>query len=127
MPWVSSAAYSALLAKAARVDALVAENERLRCDVDRERTERLDVLNRLLEKQQTRPLSEPMPAPRSQITNVPIISPFGALDEESEYAARTAWIEDLAQGFVEDGRTEDIQTARIMASSEYTQRFQQIN
>lgn len=126
MPWVSSAAYSALLTKAARADALAAENERLRENVERERSERIDVTNRLLEKSQIRPLSEPMPAARSNAPVFPVISPFGALDNETEDLAREAWVADLAQGYVEE-KDVDIQTARTMALGEYTRRFQPLN
>jgi len=126
MPWLNSATYAELLAKAARVDALMAEIERLRLDLDRERTERIDLTNRLLEKNQVRPLSEPMPAPRPSGPTFDIISPFQSLDAETEKLARDAWIDDLAQGYVEEGGV-DSNTARIMAEQVFTRQHQPLN
>lgn len=126
MPWLSFSAYTELLAKAASVDALKAETERLCLDLKAQREENKDLLNRLLESRQIRPLSEPMPAPRVQAPVFPVISPFQALDAETETLAREAWVNDLAEGLaVEKGV--DLDTARRMALSEYTQRYQPIN
>ena len=126
MPWLTTASYSDLLVKAARVDALQAEAERLLLTIEELKQERADLLNRLLEKSQIRPLSEPMPAPRPQAPVFPVISPFQAIDEQTEELARAAWVEDLAEGYVDEKRV-DIETARRMAQSEYTRRYQPLN
>lgn len=127
MPWISSAVHLNLLTKAARVDALVAETERLILGIKELKEERADLLNRLLEKQQIRPLSEPMPAHKPpEFASIPIISPFGAVDKETEDAAREAWVSDLAEGYVEDQKV-DADTARQMALQEYTRRYTPIN
>jgi len=125
MPWVSSSAFSSLLAKAARVDAITAENERLLLAVKKAEDERTDLLNRLLEKNQVRPLSEPMPIVKPGPT-FDIISPFGAIDESMEKLARDTWIEDEAQGLAQEQGV-DMNTARIMAEQVFTRRHQPLN
>lgn len=125
MPWLSSPTYTDLLAKASRADALAEELARTRDDLRDCRAEVRALQDRFLEKLHVRPVSEPLPAPRQAAPSFPVISPFQAIDEETERAARDAWIDDLAEGYMEE-KGIDRNTARQIAQAEYVRRYEPI-
>lgn len=97
----------------AHVEALEKQIEYLKGELEKSRQECKDLLDRLLQKHNVTPVSEPIAAKEP----IQVITPFGVLPGEMENLVKDSWLRDEAEHWVNQGYDES--RARQMAEDEY--------